>query len=589
MIQGATVRWTLLLSLAGAGALGVLSCHGQAAPPAGPVAGSGPGQAGAGGAGGTGGGRPGIAGNPGGGGSGGGMTEPPGAGGGAGGESPDASPPPPPTPAPVDAQRPDAPGIDGATPMPPADGGADAPGAPPPLARNLRLGIVEVGQGPFVRLGQGVTVVPLAMRNAPLIEGRPLFVRVHVTTEVGFVARPLRGLLTLEQGDSKQEIEDRKMIAGASDSTKLSSTFNFLVPAERIKPGSRLSVAVHETAAVESPPPAVPPRFPATGSVDLGVKGGRMVLDLVLVPAVGVGGPIDDSPARRKTLENHMFDVYPVQKLNVRWRQPLRFTTRISASEGFAALSEARTEDGAGPAVYYHLMIARADTREAFLGIANFAGPTARDGARRIGITFLDPRVADASVDSTSHEIGHNHGRSHAPNCGAGGADPGYPYMNGALGVDGISLSEGVLYPRQMRFDIMGYCSPTWISDYTWSGLEQRVRAVSAFSTAPGMALAERSLQGFLTPGEQPRWTLTAGALASGGDGAAPGPIATRRARLSFADGSTADAPFAVRTLSDDRTRELAIDLPPEGDLRAVEVLLDGTRYTVPAHVLAER
>jgi hypothetical protein len=148
-----------------------------------------------------------------------------------------------------------------------------------------------------------------------------------------------------------------------------------------------------------------------------------------------------------------------------------------------------------------------------------------------------------------------------------------------------------VLYPRQMRFDIMGYCSPTWISDYTWSGLEQRVRAVSAFSTAPGMALAERSLQGFLTPGEQPHWTLAPGALATGGDGdgAAPAPTATRRARLTFADGSTTDAPFAVRTLSDDRTRELAIDLPPEGDLRAVEVLLDGTRYTVPAHVLAGR
>ena len=117
-------------------------------------------------------------------------------------------------------------------------------------------------------------------------------------------------------------------------------------------------------AATELPEPAMPPRFPPTGAVEVGAKAGRMVLDLVLVPAIGIGGPIDDSPARRKTLENHLYDVYPVQKLNVRWREPLRFTTRISASQGFAALADARSEDGASPSEYYHLMIARADTRE---------------------------------------------------------------------------------------------------------------------------------------------------------------------------------------------------------------------------------
>ena len=307
-----------------------------------------------------------------------------------------------------------------------------------------------------------------------------------------------------------------------------------------------------------------------------------MVLDLVLVPAVGVGGPIDDSPARRQALENHLYDVYPVQKLNVRWREPLRFTTRISASEGFAALAEARTEDDAGPSEYYHLMIARADTREAFLGIANLVGASAREGARRIGITFLDPRVADASVDSTSHEIGHNHGRNHAPNCGAGGTDPGYPHPMGALGVDGISLSEGVFYTRRGRFDIMGYCSPTWISDYTWRGLEQRVRAVSAFSPPAGLALAERSLQGFLTPGEAPVWSVALGNLTA--DAAPPSP--TRRARLTLADGRQIDAPVSVQRMSDDRTRELAVNLPADATVTSVQVDVDGARFDVPATVL---
>jgi hypothetical protein len=555
MIRGATVLWALGLALASAACVGETHAPGGAA---GPGGGPGTGTAG----------------------TGGGAPRPP-AGGGPGEAAPDASEPPDAEPpVPPDAPLADALPVDLAPPPPPDAG--DGPPAAGVWARNVRVGVVEAGQGPFVRLGQGAMVVPLAMRNAPVIEGRPIFVRVHLQTEAGFAPRPLRAVLTVQEGDSRRDFEETKMIAGASSAERLESSFNFLVPAAEVRPRAGLSVAVYETAAVETPEPTQPPRFPPAGVVDLGAKAGRMVLDLVLVPAIGVGGPIDDSPARRKTLENHLYDVYPVQKLNVRWREPLRFTTRISASQGFAALAEARTEDGAKASEYYHLMIARADTREAFLGIANLAGAGERDGARRIGITFLDPRVADASVDSTSHEIGHNHGRNHAPNCGAGGPDPGYPYAMGALGVDGISLSEGVFYPRARRFDIMGYCSPTWISDYTWRGFEQRVRAVSAYSQTPvGMALAERSLQGFLTPGEAPVWTVVPGNLV--GVGAA---AAGRAARIAMADGSAREAAISVQTMSDDRTREIAVDLPAEGEVQAVTVVVDGARFEVPAAVI---
>ena len=36
---------------------------------------------------------------------------------------------------------------------------------------------------------------------------------------------------------------------------------------------------------------------------------------------------VDTSPARRKRVEDHLYDVYPVQKVIVRWHEPLRFTT----------------------------------------------------------------------------------------------------------------------------------------------------------------------------------------------------------------------------------------------------------------------
>ena len=106
-----------------------------------------------------------------------------------------------------------------------------------------------------------------------------------------------------------------------------------------------------------------------------------MVLDVVMVPAIGPGGMVDAAPERRKRVEDHLFDVYPVQKVNVRWREPLRFATRTSASAGFQALPWPAPATGAGPATYYHLLLAKEDSTEGYLGIANLAGATMNDGA----------------------------------------------------------------------------------------------------------------------------------------------------------------------------------------------------------------
>lgn len=252
-------------------------------------------------------------------------------------------------------------------------------GPPGPWAQGVTLGLVEAAQSVFVRLGNGDTVVPPAMRNAEVIEGRFVFVRAHLQTEAGFMARPLRAVFTLANDDgSKHEVEDSKMISGASNAEQLATTLNGLFPAEAVKPGGKLTVAVYEAAG--SPgggaEPARPPRFPATGGVDLAIKAGRMVLDAVMVPAIGVGGMVDDSPARRKKIEDHLFDVYPVQKVNVRWRQPVRFTSRIGYSQGFSALQQARTQDGAKPYEYYHLLVAWRIRRR-----ATSASPTARGPA----------------------------------------------------------------------------------------------------------------------------------------------------------------------------------------------------------------
>lgn len=82
------------------------------------------------------------------------------------------------------------------------------------------------------------------------------------------------------------------------------------------------------------------------------------------------------------------------------------------------------------------------------------------------------------TTELLAHELGHNMGRRHAPCGNAAGPDPGYPYQGGTIGLSGYDLytwsKTGIGLPSEFApasGDLMGYCVPPWISDYTYAGL----------------------------------------------------------------------------------------------------------------------
>ena len=305
-----------------------------------------------------------------------------------------------------------------------------------------------------------------------------------------------------------------------------------------------------------------------------------MVLDVVAMPVTGPGGALMDTAARRQKLENDLYDLYPVQKVNIRMRAPLVITAAMTSSTaGFTALRNARMTDAAKPWEYYHLLIGRPDHTFSFAGVASSAGATANDASRRVAITAVGMRAIDGNTNTFAHEIGHNHGRSHAPACGAAGPDDDFPYMNGAMGVNGFSLSTMTLYSKTRYKELMGYCRPRWISDFTWKMLEVRVRAVSAMSAGGAMStmLETRSLQAYAAVGERPEWGVVSGNLVDEG----LKPSAARRARLTLASGRTVETAVSVQTLSDDVTRELAVNLPADEEVVRAEITVDGETFTV--------
>ncbi len=75
------------------------------------------------------------------------------------------------------------------------------------------------------------------------------------------------------------------------------------------------------------------------------------------------------------------------------------------------------------------------------------------------------------AFETLAHELGHNFGRLHVACDNPDNPDPNYPYPNGSIGTYGYEVDESQLKPPFVFKSFMSYCSPTWISDYTYEAL----------------------------------------------------------------------------------------------------------------------
>ena len=71
------------------------------------------------------------------------------------------------------------------------------------------------------------------------------------------------------------------------------------------------------------------------------------------------------------------------------------------------------------------------------------------------------------------------HGRAHAP-CDTSDYDTRYPYDGGGIGSWGYGIESKQFYNPNNYADFMGYCQDTWVSDYTFGKLRERMASVNA-------------------------------------------------------------------------------------------------------------
>jgi hypothetical protein len=142
------------------------------------------------------------------------------------------------------------------------------------------------------------------------------------------------------------------------------------------------------------------------------------------------------------------------------------------------AIADHRASDGAAFDEYYYGIFSPAASVQAYCGggcVAGlgFVGGSGDDYVRAaIGLGF----GGEMSTSTAVHEVGHNHGRDHAP-CGTSG-DPAFPHPGAQIGEWGHDRSTGQLKAPDAFVDFMSYCEPAWISDYTYSALLDRIQAV---------------------------------------------------------------------------------------------------------------
>ena len=85
----------------------------------------------------------------------------------------------------------------------------------------------------------------------------------------------------------------------------------------------------------------------------------------------------------------------------------------------------------------------------------------------------------DGAGATLAQEVGHALSRKHAPACGAGGPDPGYPtydgYPSGSIGEFGFDPFTSDVYDPARYSDFMGYCPDRWVSPYTYMALRDSI------------------------------------------------------------------------------------------------------------------
>lgn len=347
-----------------------------------------------------------------------------------------------------------------------------------------------------ISIYQGVKIV--LMENGapgpgtvPIVAGRDAMMRVWLGTDAGYNGKPVVARVTID--GVKEPIEVTSPVSGQPIEEDMASTLNIPIPGASIVPGFSYKLELLQTRGQsKGDNPAA--HWPAEGFSPTNAIAVGQTLKIVLVPiqygADGSNRLPDTSEQMVTGYKDYFYGMYPAPQVEVTLHDVVPYNQDVDPfgfgwQELLGYISDLRQQEQAAFDVYYYGIFNPANSINQYCGggcvagLSNLAfGPGDAYSRASIGLGFSEDGGALA-WETAVHEVGHAHGRQHSPCGGAQGTDPSYPYPGAKLGTWGYHLLTQQLYNPQAYSDVMGYCVPIWVSDFTYTHLMDRIKAVN--------------------------------------------------------------------------------------------------------------
>lgn len=363
-----------------------------------------------------------------------------------------------------------------------------------PSYERPRVANLEVSE---VALYQAVKI-PLAeqggeaARNAPVVAGRPGLLRVFVSPRANYVSERVTAELSWDRGDGAgpRVLESSQTVRFESTDADPGSTFNFALDGEDLTDRAEWSVTLRSERRCAVPDADTGgARLPTDGRLEVRAETVG-TFNVVLVPIQyafdGSNRLPDLSEAQLDRYRERIMAMYPVPEVNLSVRDAVTWERPISAfGEGWSDLLQGvlglRARDDPDDNTFYYGIFRPEESMREFCrrgcvaGLGPLAQPDEELFRGAIGLGF----AGEGSADTAAHELGHANGRRHAP-CQVRDPDPEYPYARGGIGTWGYDILSGGFKDPSRYSDVMGYCDPSWISDYNYTALFERIRFVNS-------------------------------------------------------------------------------------------------------------